>query len=68
MSTYRKEWDCCGSVTETECWEPNVCPICSSLKLQEENAKLKKDLEDYRSMRSGLSQWQPCKTKEFLTL
>jgi len=29
MSTYRKEWDCCGSVTETDGWEPDACPFCS---------------------------------------
>jgi hypothetical protein len=28
MGTYRKEWNCCGSVTETEAWEPEVCPFC----------------------------------------
>jgi hypothetical protein len=28
MSTYRKEWPCCGSVTETESFEPPFCPIC----------------------------------------
>lgn len=29
MSTYRVEWDCCGSVTETEAWEPESCPFCT---------------------------------------
>ena len=29
MSTYRKTWDCCGDTTETECWEPSVCPFCA---------------------------------------
>ena len=29
MSTYRKEWDCCGSVTETYSWEPETCPFCT---------------------------------------
>lgn len=29
MSTNRKEWGCCGSVTETDCWEPDECPFCS---------------------------------------
>ncbi len=28
MSTYRVEWDCCGSVTETEAWAPESCPFC----------------------------------------
>lgn len=28
MSTYRREWDCCGSVTETDAWEPEFCPFC----------------------------------------
>lgn len=26
MSVYRREWDCCGSVTE---WEPEHCPFCT---------------------------------------
>lgn len=29
MGTYRKEWDCCGSVTETQAWEPETCPFCT---------------------------------------
>ena len=29
MGTYRKKWDCCGSVTETQAWEPDDCPFCS---------------------------------------
>lgn len=29
MSTYRVEWRCCGSVTETEAWEPDSCPFCT---------------------------------------
>lgn len=28
MSTYRVEWPCCGSVTETQAWEPEQCPFC----------------------------------------
>lgn len=28
MSTYRVEWPCCNSVTETDCWEPQRCPFC----------------------------------------
>jgi hypothetical protein len=30
MSTYRKEWPCCGSVTETQAWEPEECPFCTT--------------------------------------
>jgi len=30
MSTYRKEWDCCGDVTETDAWEPETCPFCTA--------------------------------------
>ena len=30
MSTYRKEWSCCDSVTETQSWEPAECPFCQS--------------------------------------
>ena len=22
------EWNCCGSVTETESWKPEKCPFC----------------------------------------
>lgn len=29
MSTYRVEWPCCGSVTETQAWEPEHCPFCT---------------------------------------
>lgn len=32
MSTYRKEWDCCGQVTETEAYEPESCPFCTEEK------------------------------------
>jgi len=28
MGTYRIEWPCCDSVTETEAWEPSACPFC----------------------------------------
>ncbi len=28
MGTYRVEWPCCGSTTETEAWEPEQCPFC----------------------------------------
>jgi hypothetical protein len=30
MSTYRVEWKCCGSVTETNCWKPDECPFCKA--------------------------------------
>lgn len=29
MGMYRKEWSCCGSVTETDAWEPEACPFCT---------------------------------------
>lgn len=35
MSTYRKEWPCCGSATETEAFEPDFCPICRSRELED---------------------------------
>lgn len=28
MTTYRTEWLCCQSVTETEAWIPARCPFC----------------------------------------
>jgi len=28
MGMYRIEWDCCGSVTETDAWTPEECPFC----------------------------------------
>ena len=28
MSTYRKDWPCCGLVTETDCYELDSCPEC----------------------------------------
>ena len=30
MGMYRKEWSCCGSVTETDSWEPDECPFCTT--------------------------------------
>lgn len=30
MGMYRKEWDCCDSVTETDGWEPEHCPFCAA--------------------------------------
>jgi len=33
MSTYRVEWECCGSVTETEAYEPDKCPFCENSDL-----------------------------------
>lgn len=36
MSMYRKEWGCCGSITETEAWEPEDCPFCKPLAQQTE--------------------------------
>lgn len=29
MSTYRKEWPCCGDVSETQSYEPESCPFCA---------------------------------------
>lgn len=29
MSLYRKEWICCGSVSETRGFEPGSCPFCA---------------------------------------
>jgi hypothetical protein len=29
MGTYRIEWSCCGSVSETEAYEPESCPFCT---------------------------------------
>lgn len=31
MSTYRVEWPCCYSVTETSAWIPERCPLCEPL-------------------------------------
>ena len=47
MGTYRKEWDCCGSVTETEAWEPEHCPFCT-----DDAAPFRKDAERYRKLRA----------------
>jgi hypothetical protein len=46
MGTYRKEWDCCGSVTETEAWKPEHCPFCT-----DDAAPLRKDAERWRKLR-----------------
>ncbi len=39
MSTDRIEWDCCGSVTETEAWSPSTCPICALGRANDSIAK-----------------------------
>ena len=31
MSIYRKEWPCCGDVSETNSYEPETCPFCAPL-------------------------------------
>ena len=41
MGTYRKEWDCCGSVTETQAWEPEHCPFCDSASAQPDRGAAK---------------------------
>ena len=48
MGTYRKKWACCGSVTETEAWEPECCPFCT-----DDAAPFRKDAERYRKLRDG---------------
>jgi hypothetical protein len=35
MSMYRKEWACCGSVTETDAWEPDSCPFCTPARAEQ---------------------------------
>jgi hypothetical protein len=40
MSTYRIEWECCGSVTETVSWEPDACPVCTRDELRVQVAGL----------------------------
>ena len=50
MGTYRKEWDCCGSVTETDAWEPDHCPFCTEVA-----APFRKDAERYRNLREASS-------------
>jgi hypothetical protein len=41
MSTYRVDWDCCGSVSETDSWEPEECPFCAGYKLRKEIERLR---------------------------
>lgn len=36
MGVYRKEWDCCDSVTETNAWEPEECPFCKPARVSNE--------------------------------
>ncbi len=45
MGTYRKEWECCGSVTETDCWEPEVCPFCDTSEVAAERERCAKVAE-----------------------
>jgi hypothetical protein len=35
MSEYRMEWDCCGSVTITDAFVPDKCPLCEIEALQQ---------------------------------
>ena len=49
MSTYRVEWDCCGSVTETEAWEPESCPFCPDPS--------KTPMESVAAQREKLAHW-----------
>jgi len=48
MGTYRKEWDCCGSVTETDGYEPEQCPFCTA-----DAAPFRKDAERYLKIRNA---------------
>lgn len=69
MGTYRNEWNCCGSATETEAWEPEHCPFCT-----DDAAPFRKDAERYRWLRDLLAvedvarlvdehaQWSWCET------
>lgn len=43
MGTYRVEWECCDSVTETSCWQPETCPFCTSAGVD-----IKKKAEEIR--------------------
>jgi hypothetical protein len=52
MGTYRKEWDCCGSVTETEAWEPESCPFCT-----DDAAPFRKDAQRYRWLREHSTEY-----------
>jgi hypothetical protein len=39
MGIYRKEGDCCDSVTETSRCEPETCPFCSPVRLTKSSEK-----------------------------
>jgi len=43
MGTYRVDWDCCGSVSETDSWSPEECPFCTGHKLRKEVERLKEE-------------------------
>ncbi len=57
MSTYRVEWPCCGSVTETEAWEPDSCPFCDpsfdEIRLRAVNAELLEALQAIVALDDG---------------
>jgi len=61
MGTYRKEWDCCDSVTETQGWEPESCPFCTpnAVTIQkEEHEKLIDDSMKLNSLiNGGVDNW-----------
>lgn len=58
MGTYRKEWDCCGSATETEAWEPDTCPFCTPVEQAQRaaaaNAGFQAGREPYRALLAAL--------------
>jgi hypothetical protein len=50
MSAYRVEWECCGSESLTEAWEPEECPFCTEHKLRAEIERLQAEVERLRKI------------------
>lgn len=61
MSTYRKEWPCCGSVTETESFEPPFCPICQQAEAAEAVRAAERErcakIAESRPLHRGMDEW-----------
>ena len=49
MGMYRIEWDCCGSVTETDGYAPSQCPICELDDLLRQSADLRRERDELRT-------------------
>jgi hypothetical protein len=55
MSIYTQEWDCCGSTSTTEAWEPERCPFCEVDAVNAKLAKVEAERDEARRDRDRLA-------------